>query len=102
MRTISPIQYKWVKHLIQKLHEVDVYMLSTSGEVEEKALAAAEAGICLNVSNAYASITYSSTLPPVNKVQRIAPVDTARRNDDTSIAAARERFLARKRARTGK
>lgn len=35
MRCVCPVEYAWVRHLLPKLHEVEVHMLSGRGEVEE-------------------------------------------------------------------
>lgn len=34
MRTVCPIRYEWVKDLLPKLHEVDVYELSSVAREE--------------------------------------------------------------------
>eukprot|EP00041_Stephanoeca_diplocostata_P006018 m.73312 g.73312 ORF g.73312 m.73312 type:complete len:804 (-) comp16123_c0_seq1:1513-3924(-) len=89
MRTITPIAYSWVKDLLPKLHEVDVYSLTTSGVVQTDTTTASDAA-----SSSRPTGDDGTTGPGARAAAY------ARRNDDSKVAAARERYLERKRART--
>ncbi|KAF7699877.1 hypothetical protein HF521_002835 [Silurus meridionalis] len=86
VRTICPIRYDWVKDLLPKLHEIDVYDLSsvareevTDEEMErwEKKRAAQKQ-----------ADGFEDALKKVEK-----------RNDESSITEARARYLQRKQNR---
>lgn len=82
MRTITPIKYEWVTELLPKLHDVDVFSLSTSGVIE--------GGVALATSAA----TQSSTAATAS-----SDAPEKRRTTDDAVSAARERYLERKRQR---
>jgi len=82
MRTITPIKYEWVKSLLPKLHEVDVNRLSTTGKVNETS-----------------DIPVPRSLVDEASAMEETTISTERRTTSASIAAARERYLQRKRKR---
>ncbi|XP_055004008.1 probable ATP-dependent RNA helicase DHX40 isoform X2 [Boleophthalmus pectinirostris] len=90
IRTVCPIRYEWVKDLLPKLHEVDVYELSNVAreEVTEEEMAKWE--------NKEAA-----------KRQQEAAAEEAmkkleKRNDDASVSDARARYLQRKQQKQSK
>lgn len=87
IRTVCPIRYEWVKDLLPKLHEVDVYELSNVAreEVTEEEIT--------KWKNKEAS-----------KRQQEASAEEAmkkleKRNDESSVSDARARYLQRKHQR---
>uniref|UniRef100_A0A665V2P7 RNA helicase n=1 Tax=Echeneis naucrates TaxID=173247 RepID=A0A665V2P7_ECHNA len=82
IRTVCPIRYEWVKDLLPKLHEVDVYELSSVAreEVTDKEMKkweTREARFLLRMSQ--------------KKLEK--------RNDEASVSDARARYLQRKQQR---
>jgi ATP-dependent RNA helicase DHX40 len=82
-RTVCPVRYEWLKELLPRLHVVDVHMLSSSGEVDRSI---DEKPTVLTVSEQ--EQTAEDAEPTVNKLSR--------RNNESSVAAARMRYLERK------
>uniref|UniRef100_A0AAR2K5J3 RNA helicase n=1 Tax=Pygocentrus nattereri TaxID=42514 RepID=A0AAR2K5J3_PYGNA len=80
VRTVCPIRYDWVKDLLPKLHEIDVYELSSVAreEVTDEEMA--------QWCNDHLCSGYVS-----RKLEK--------RNDDSSITEARARYLQRKQNR---
>ncbi|XP_030007577.1 probable ATP-dependent RNA helicase DHX40 isoform X1 [Sphaeramia orbicularis] len=87
IRTVCPVRYEWVKDLLPKLHEVDVYELSNVAREE---------------------VTDEEIMKWENKEaakrQQEVSVDDAmkkleKRNDDASVSDARARYLQRKQQR---
>ena len=88
MRTCTPILYEWVKALLPKLHDVKAHMLSGKGALSDSDRRVVEAGgggAAREAGGGAASSGSGATVP--------------RTNTDSSIAAAKERYLARKSAR---
>ncbi|XP_063300585.1 probable ATP-dependent RNA helicase DHX40 [Pelobates fuscus] len=82
VRTVCPIRYKWVKDLLPKLHDINVYELSS---VAREEVTAEE----IMKWESRRDMTQNEDLQvSVNKMQR--------RNDDKSILDARARYLQRK------
>uniref|UniRef100_A0A1A8MXX5 RNA helicase n=3 Tax=Nothobranchius pienaari TaxID=704102 RepID=A0A1A8MXX5_9TELE len=87
IRTVCPIRYEWVKDLLPKLHEVDVYELSSVAreEVTDEEMMKWE------------------TREAAKRQQEVSTVDVVkkleRRNDETSVSDARARYLQRKQQR---
>ncbi|KAL2095759.1 hypothetical protein ACEWY4_007907 [Coilia grayii] len=86
VRTVCPIRYDWVKDLLPKLHEVDVYELSSVAreEVTEEEVAKWE-------SREAAKRQAESSEDASKKLEK--------RNDEGSITEARARYLQRKQER---
>lgn len=94
MRTVCPIRYEWVKDLLPRLHELDAYALSgclaptvdrdDAGDSDSRGKRKAEE-IVEEEKEKGASVSDSSK--------------AVRRNDNTSISDARQRYLARKNAK---
>lgn len=80
MRTVCPIKYSWVKDLLPKLHEVDIYALSGTGR--QSSDGARTSAMATGIEMATDEAT-----------------EATRRNTDADVSAARQRFLARKQAR---
>lgn len=87
IRTVCPIRYDWVKDLLPKLHEVDVYELSSVAreEVTEEEVAKWE------TKEAAKRQIGGSVEDALKKLER--------RNDESSVTDARARYLQRKRER---
>lgn len=87
VRTVCPIRYEWVKDLLPKLHEIDVYELSSVAreEVTEE------------------EITKWQNKEDLKRQSARLTDDSAKkmekRNDDKSILDARLRYLQRKQQR---
>lgn len=90
IRTLCPIRYEWVKDLLPKLHEVDVYELSNVAreEVTEEEMAKWES------KEATKRQQEASTEEALKKLEK--------RNDDASVSDARTRYLQRKQQRQTK
>ncbi|XP_078535966.1 putative ATP-dependent RNA helicase DHX40 isoform X3 [Lissotriton helveticus] len=88
VRTVCPIRYEWVKDLLPKLHEVDVYELSSVAReaVTEKEIAK------WNIKEGLKRQNEGALEDALKKAKR--------RNDDTSILDARARYLQRKEQKT--
>ncbi|XP_066534168.1 probable ATP-dependent RNA helicase DHX40 [Hoplias malabaricus] len=86
VRTVCPIQYDWVKDLLPKLHEIDVYELSSVAreEVTDKEMAQWEKKIAAK----------RQTEPSEDASKKLE-----KRNDESSISDARARYLQRKQNR---
>ncbi|XP_029302139.1 probable ATP-dependent RNA helicase DHX40 [Cottoperca gobio] len=87
VRTACPIRYEWVKDLLPKLHEVDVYELSSVAreEVTDEEMMKWEA------REAAKRQQEISTEEVMKKVEK--------RNNDTTVGDARARYLQRKQQR---
>lgn len=90
VRTVCPIRYEWVKDLLPKLHEIDVYELSSVAreEVTEEEVAKWEIKETAKRQKAEAQ---GEALKKLEK-----------RNDESSVCDARARYLQRKQEREGK
>uniref|UniRef100_A0A3P8XX97 RNA helicase n=1 Tax=Esox lucius TaxID=8010 RepID=A0A3P8XX97_ESOLU len=86
IRTVCPIRYDWVKDLLPKLHEVDVYDLSSVArqEVTDEEMAKWE-------TKEAAKRQTGSTEDYFKKLEK--------RNDESSVNNARARYLQRKQER---
>ncbi|XP_055513656.1 probable ATP-dependent RNA helicase DHX40 isoform X1 [Leucoraja erinacea] len=84
MRTLCPIRYEWVKDLLPKLHEVDVYQLSS---VARNEMTTDMAGQSQNKHQAK-RVSEQAREDALRKLEK--------RNDETSISDARARYLQRK------
>ncbi|KAL6470942.1 hypothetical protein MHYP_G00195920 [Metynnis hypsauchen] len=86
VRTVCPIRYDWVKDLLPKLHEIDVYELSSVAreEVTDEEMA-----------QWVKKRTAKRQTGPSEDVSR----KHEKRNDDSSITEARARYLQRKQSR---
>ncbi|KAM6946183.1 LOW QUALITY PROTEIN: putative ATP-dependent RNA helicase DHX40 [Aplochiton taeniatus] len=84
VRTVCPIRYEWVKDLLPKLHEVDVYELSSVAreEVTDEEVARWE--------------TNKAGRNPTDGSEEDALKKIAKRNDERSVNDARARYLQRK------
>ncbi|KAK5868435.1 hypothetical protein PBY51_009451 [Eleginops maclovinus] len=87
VRTACPIRYEWVKDLLPKLHEVDVYELSSVAreEVTEEEMKKWESR---EAAKRPAEISTEDAMKKVEK-----------RNDETTVGDARARYLQRKQQR---
>uniref|UniRef100_W5M8H4 DEAH (Asp-Glu-Ala-His) box polypeptide 40 n=1 Tax=Lepisosteus oculatus TaxID=7918 RepID=W5M8H4_LEPOC len=87
VRTVCPIRYEWVRDLLPKLHEVDAYELSSVAreEVTEEEVAKWERKEMAKRQTAEAAEDMMKKLK--------------RRNDESSVAEARARYLQRKQER---
>ncbi|KAK3560665.1 hypothetical protein QTP86_014516 [Hemibagrus guttatus] len=86
VRTVCPIRYDWVKDLLPKLHEIDVYDLSSVAreEVTDEEMARWE-------KKRAAQKQMESIEDASKKLEK--------RNDESSITEARSRYLQRKQNR---
>lgn len=84
IRTVCPVRYEWVKDLLPKLHEVDVYELSSVArqEVTEEEMRKWEN------KEAAKRQQEASDEEAMKKLEK--------RNDDSSVSDARARYLQRK------
>ncbi|XP_078080770.1 putative ATP-dependent RNA helicase DHX40 isoform X2 [Mustelus asterias] len=84
VRTLCPVRYEWVKDLLPKLHEVDVYQLSSVARDE------VATGITQRheVSHKTKQQSEQALQEALRKLQK--------RNDEKSISDARTRYLQRK------
>ncbi|XP_077579197.1 putative ATP-dependent RNA helicase DHX40 isoform X1 [Stigmatopora nigra] len=84
VRTVCPIRYDWVKDLLPKLHEVDVYDLSSVAreEVTDEEVTKWE---MKEASKRPSELSVEDALKKVEK-----------RNDEGSVSDARARYLQRK------
>ncbi|XP_028320167.1 probable ATP-dependent RNA helicase DHX40 [Gouania willdenowi] len=87
IRTVCPIRYEWVKDLLPKLHEVDVYELSSVAreEVTEEEVKRWE--------------TKEAAKRPPDVCVEDAMKKLEKRNNETSVSDARARYLQRKQQR---
>ncbi|XP_061637907.1 probable ATP-dependent RNA helicase DHX40 isoform X2 [Phyllopteryx taeniolatus] len=87
IRTVCPIRYEWVKDLLPKLHEVDVYELSSVAreEVTDEEVTKWERR---DAAKRQSEVSGEDALKKVEK-----------RNDESSISDARARYLQRKQQR---
>uniref|UniRef100_A0A8C1LR49 Probable ATP-dependent RNA helicase DHX40 n=1 Tax=Cyprinus carpio TaxID=7962 RepID=A0A8C1LR49_CYPCA len=87
VRTVCPIRYEWVQDLLPKLHEIDVYELSSVAreEVTDEEMAQWE--------KKEAAKRQAATEDAAKKLEK--------RNDESSITEARARYLERKQKRFG-
>ncbi|XP_051891755.1 probable ATP-dependent RNA helicase DHX40 isoform X2 [Pristis pectinata] len=84
MRTLCPIRYEWVKDLLPKLHEIDVYQLSSVAR-DEEAKDVAQQRQNKHQDERASEQTLEEALRKLEK-----------RNDEKSISDARARYLQRK------
>ncbi|XP_043574078.1 probable ATP-dependent RNA helicase DHX40 isoform X6 [Chiloscyllium plagiosum] len=84
VRTLCPVRYEWVKDLLPKLHEVDVYQLSSMAK-NEMAVSTTQPREALNKTKKQAEQTLEAAQKKLEK-----------RNDEKSISDARARYLQRK------
>ncbi|XP_048412986.1 probable ATP-dependent RNA helicase DHX40 isoform X2 [Stegostoma tigrinum] len=84
VRTLCPVRYEWVKDLLPKLHEVDVYQLSSIAK-DEVAGSTTQQREALNKTKKQSE----QTLEVIQK-------KLEKRNDEKSISEARARYLQRK------
>ncbi|XP_077397848.1 putative ATP-dependent RNA helicase DHX40 [Festucalex cinctus] len=84
VRTVCPIRYEWVKDLLPKLHEVDVYELSSVAreEVTDEEVTKWETR---EAAKRQSDISAEDAFKKVEK-----------RNDESSVSDARARYLQRK------
>ncbi|XP_060901835.1 probable ATP-dependent RNA helicase DHX40 [Labrus mixtus] len=87
IRTVCPIRYEWVKDLLPKLHEVDVYELSNVAreEVTDDEMKQWESRVAAKRQSEV------STEDVMKKLER--------RNNETTVNDARARYLQRKQQR---
>ncbi|XP_076000780.1 putative ATP-dependent RNA helicase DHX40 isoform X2 [Genypterus blacodes] len=87
VRTVCPIRYDWVKDLLPKLHEVDVYELSNVAreEVTDEEMAKWETK---------ESAKRQPELHPEEIMKKLE-----KRNDEATVSNARARYLQRKQQR---
>ncbi|XP_072248973.1 probable ATP-dependent RNA helicase DHX40 [Leuresthes tenuis] len=87
IRTVCPIRYEWVKDLLPKLHEVDVYELSSVAREE--------------VTDE--EMTKWETREAAKRRQEVSAEDVVKklekRNNETTVSDARARYLQRKQQR---
>ncbi|KAM4567283.1 putative ATP-dependent RNA helicase DHX40 isoform 2-T2 [Odontesthes bonariensis] len=87
IRTVCPIRYEWVKDLLPKLHEVDVYELSSVAREE--------------VTDE--EMTKWETREAAKRQQDVSAEDVVKkldkRNNETTVGDARARYLQRKQQR---
>ncbi|KAF3847930.1 hypothetical protein F7725_020958 [Dissostichus mawsoni] len=90
VRTACPIRYEWVKDLLPKLHEVDVYELSSVAreEVTEEEMKKWESR---EAAKRPAEVSTEDVMKKLEK-----------RNDETAVGDARARYLQRKQQRQQK
>ncbi|KAL7831661.1 hypothetical protein AOLI_G00292090 [Acnodon oligacanthus] len=86
VRTVCPIRYDWVKDLLPKLHEIDVYELSSVAREE-----VTDEEMAQWVKKRTAKTQTGPSEDVSSKLEK--------RNDDSSITEARARYLQRKRNR---
>lgn len=84
IRTVCPIRYEWVKDLLPKLHEVDVYELSSVAREE----VTDEEMIKWETREAAKRQSEVSTEDVMKKLEK--------RNNETTVSDARARYLQRK------
>uniref|UniRef100_H3CFX3 RNA helicase n=1 Tax=Tetraodon nigroviridis TaxID=99883 RepID=H3CFX3_TETNG len=87
MRTVCPIRYEWVKDLLPKLHEVDVYDLSNVAREEvtnEEMTKCGKKRVC----NGFKKISVENVMKKLEK-----------RNNETTVNEARARYIQRKQQR---
>ncbi|KAL0973175.1 hypothetical protein UPYG_G00199930 [Umbra pygmaea] len=84
LRTVCPIRYDWVKDLLPKLHEVDVYELSSVArqEVTDEEMAKWDSK---ESAKRQAGVSVEETIKKMEK-----------RNDESSVTDARARYQQRK------
>nr|XP_046246280.1 probable ATP-dependent RNA helicase DHX40 [Scatophagus argus] len=87
IRTVCPIRYEWVKDLLPKLHEVDVYELSSVAREE----VTDEEMIKWEKREAAKRQPEVSTEDVMKKLEK--------RNNETTVSDARARYLQRKQQR---
>lgn len=87
IRTVCPIRYDWVKDLLPKLHEVDVYELSS---VAREEVTDEEVAKWMTKETAKRQ-TEGSAEAVFKKLEK--------RNDESSVSDARARYLQRKQER---
>lgn len=87
IRIVCPIQYEWVKDLLPKLHEVDVYELSSVAreEVTDEEMKKWEK---------MAAAKRQTGVSPKNVMKKLE-----KRNNETTVNDARTRYLQRKKER---
>ncbi|XP_029027999.1 probable ATP-dependent RNA helicase DHX40 [Betta splendens] len=87
IRTVCPIRYEWVKDLLPKLHEVDVYELSSVAreEVTDEEMTKWE------MREAAKRLPEVSTEDVIKKMEK--------RNNEATVSDARARYLQRKQQR---
>ncbi|XP_077980286.1 putative ATP-dependent RNA helicase DHX40 [Glandiceps talaboti] len=88
LRTVCPVRYEWIKDLLPRLHELDVYALSGCLKMDNKDETEQERALQRSKDT-----ERDRAYGDVNKASR--------RNTDSSIADARRRYLERKQAKTG-
>ncbi|XP_038065220.1 probable ATP-dependent RNA helicase DHX40 isoform X2 [Patiria miniata] len=93
MRTVCSVKYEWVKDLLPRLHELDVYALS--GCLAPK--------IAETMDKTENDNTEQSDRTSTDEKSKELPEETrvkiSKRNDDDSVVEARKRYLERKRAK---
>lgn len=87
IRTVCPIRYEWVKDLLPKLHEVDVYELSSVAREE----VTDEEMIKWDSREATKRQSEVSNEDAIKKLEK--------RNNETTVSDARARYLQRKQQR---
>ncbi|XP_030601111.1 probable ATP-dependent RNA helicase DHX40 isoform X1 [Archocentrus centrarchus] len=87
IRTVCPIRYEWVKDLLPKLHEVDVYELSSVAREE----VTDEEMIKWDSREAAKRQSEVSNEDAIKKLEK--------RNNETTVSDARARYLQRKQQR---
>ncbi|XP_060929170.1 probable ATP-dependent RNA helicase DHX40 [Limanda limanda] len=87
IRTVCPVRYEWVKDLLPKLHEVDVYELSNVAREE----VTDEEMVKWETKEAAKRQPEVSTEDVLNKHEK--------RNNEASVSDARARYLQRKQQR---
>ncbi|CAJ1065819.1 probable ATP-dependent RNA helicase DHX40 [Xyrichtys novacula] len=84
IRTVCPIQYEWVKDLLPKLHEVDVYELSSVARKE----------VTDEEVKKWESREAAKRRPEVSTVDVMKKLE--KRNNEATVNDARARYLQRK------
>lgn len=84
MRTVCPVRYSWLKDLLPRLHDIDVYKLS---DCEKKRSSIGEGG----------RVDDGDLLPPPAKRPAYKRTEEDKKNLEDKARLARERYLERKR-----
>ncbi|KAM8768274.1 putative ATP-dependent RNA helicase DHX40 [Acanthopagrus schlegelii] len=87
IRTVCPIRYEWVKDLLPKLHEVDVYELSSVARQE----------VTDEEMTKWETREAAKRQPEVSSEDIVKKLE--KRNNETSVSDARARYLQRKQQR---
>ncbi len=84
MRTVCPVKYVWLKDLLPRLHEIDVYKLSDCEKRRRTSIGDGDMG-------------EDTGVPPVAKKPAYKRTEEDKKRLEEKATSARERYLARKR-----